>query len=161
MTLEDIDWERWTPRDVTVLIFVLRGGATLLIRKKVGLGAGKIIAPGGHVDPGETPEAAAIREAEEEVGVTPIAPRLLGNLRMQFVDGYAVEVHVLSAEDCVGEARETDEAVPLWTALDALPYDEMWSDDRLWVPLLLAGRSFRGRFVFDGDAILDQHLEST
>jgi 8-oxo-dGTP diphosphatase len=156
--LSAYDWDVWTPADVAVLLFVIRGGQLLLIRKKRGLGAGKINGPGGRLEPGETPEQAAIRETQEELGVTPAAPRRRGHLRFQFVDGYAMECHVLTADDCAGEARETDEAIPLWTSLHDLPYDEMWADDRLWMPLLLAGRPFRGRFVFDGDALLDHQL---
>jgi hypothetical protein len=37
----------------------------------------------------------------------------------------------------------------------------MWADDALWLPLVLAGRSVSGRFVFDGDAMLDHELTST
>jgi 8-oxo-dGTP diphosphatase len=157
-TLADVDWESWQPRDIAVLLFVIRGGEVLLIEKKRGLGAGKINAPGGRIESGETPEAAAIRETQEEVGVTPSAPRRRGHLRFQFVDGYGLECHVLSADACEGEAHETDEAVPLWTSLHALPYERMWADDRLWLPLMLAGRPFRGRFIFDGDAMLDHEL---
>jgi hypothetical protein len=35
----------------------------------------------------------------------------------------------------------------------------MWEDDELWLPLVLARRPFRGRFVFEGDAMLDHELE--
>ena len=156
--LADIDWSNWKPKDVAVLSFVLRGGEALLIRKKRGLGAGKINAPGGRIEPGETPEAAAIRESQEEVGVTPLAPRRRGHLRFQFADGYSLECHVLSSYACEGEPHETDEADPFWSSLHALPYDEMWSDDRLWLPLMLAGRPFRGHFLFDGDRMLDHEL---
>jgi 8-oxo-dGTP diphosphatase len=58
----------------------------------------------------------------------------------------------------VGEARETDEAVPRWTDLDAIPWGEMWADDALWLPVMLRGGRFDGRFVFDGDAMLDHDL---
>ncbi len=156
--LTDIDWSTWTPRDVAVLLFVIRGGEALLIRKKRGLGAGKINAPGGRIEPGESPEEAAVREAHEEVGVTAEPPRRRGHLRFQFTDGYGLECYVLSSDGCSGEVRETDEAIPLWTPLDALPFAEMWADDRLWLPLMLAGRPFRGRFVFDGDVMLDHDL---
>jgi 8-oxo-dGTP diphosphatase len=156
--LSDIDWSTWVPRDVAVLLFVIRGGEALLIRKKRGLGAGKINAPGGRIEPGETPEQAAIRETQEEVGVTPSTPRRRGHLRFQFVDGYALECHVLVADACEGDVYETDEAIPMWTALDALPYGEMWADDRMWLPLMLEGRTFRGRFVFDGETMLDHEL---
>jgi 8-oxo-dGTP diphosphatase len=156
--LSDIDWSTWVPRDVAVLLFVIRGGEALLIRKKRGLGAGKINAPGGRIEPGETPEQAAVRETQEEVGVTPSTPERRGHLRFQFVDGYALECHVLVSAACEGDVYETDEAIPMWTALDALPYGEMWADDRMWLPLMLEGRTFRGRFVFDGETMLDHEL---
>lgn len=157
-TLADIDWATWAPTDVAVLLFVIRGGEALLIRKKRGLGAGKINAPGGRVEPGESPEEAAVRETREEVGVVPASPRLSGHLRFQFTDGYRLACHVFTSDACAGEPRETDEAVPLWAPLDALPYDAMWADDRLWIPLMLAGRPFRGRCLFDGDRMLDHEI---
>jgi 8-oxo-dGTP pyrophosphatase MutT (NUDIX family) len=155
----DIDWTRWVPTDVAVLLFVIRAGEALLIHKKRGLGAGKINAPGGRIEPGESPEAAAVRETQEEVCVTPAAPRRRGHLRFQFVDGYALECHVLSSDAFEGEPRETEEATPLWSPLHDLPYDRMWADDRMWIPLMLAGRPFRGRFVFDGELMLDHALD--
>ena len=36
----------------------------------------------------------------------------------------------------------------------------MWADDALWLPLLIAGESFRGKFVFDGDRMVDHDLVS-
>jgi 8-oxo-dGTP pyrophosphatase MutT (NUDIX family) len=42
--------------------------------------AGQISLPGGALDPGETPEAAATREAAEEIGVEPDRLRLVGAL---------------------------------------------------------------------------------
>ena len=52
-----------------------------------------------------------------------------------------------------------DEAIPIWTPLDRIPYDEMWRDDGLWLPLALAGKRFDGRFVFDGDAMLWHEID--
>ena len=86
--------------------------------------------------------------------------RLCGQHRFQFVDGYSLHVHVFASEGCEGVPGETDEAVPLWVPVDAIPYDEMWADDRLWVPLMLEGVPFSGRWIFDGDAIVDHVLET-
>ena len=136
------------------LLFVVRDGQLLLIHKKRGLGAGKINGPGGRLEPGETPLQAAVREVEEEVCVTPVDPVGYGLLQFQFVDGLSIEGYVFRAPDCRGEPRETDEATPLWVPRDRIPYDRMWADDRRWLPELLAGRRFHGRFLFDGDAML-------
>ncbi len=48
-------WENWEPRERATLCFVRRENEVLLIRKKRGLGAGKINGPGGRIEPGETP----------------------------------------------------------------------------------------------------------
>lgn len=156
-SLADIDWTRW--RGVpTTLVFVVRGGEVLLMRKKRGLGAGKINGPGGRLEPGESSLACAVREVQEELCVTPVGLEPAGENAFQFVDGYSIRVFVFRASGFEGAPAETDEGAPLWTPVDAIPWDEMWEDDRLWLPHVLAGRSVRGRYVFDGDAMLDADL---
>jgi len=54
---------------VGVGIIIHRDGQILLIRRKSVHGAGTWSTPGGHLDPGEAPEACAAREAMEETGV--------------------------------------------------------------------------------------------
>ncbi len=110
--LEAIDWSTWRAVDPATLVFVIRDGQILLIRKKRGLGAGKVNGPGGRLEAGETPLEAAIREVQEELLVTPTGLDHRGELRFQFVDGYSIHVHVFSATGCDGTASETDEAIP-------------------------------------------------
>jgi 8-oxo-dGTP diphosphatase len=154
----EIDWEGWTPRDVATLVFVVRAGEVLLMRKKRGLGAGKINGPGGRLEAGESPEACALREVREELGVTPLGLERAGENAFQFVDGYSIRVLVFRASGVRGDPRETAEGAPFWSPLAAIPYEEMWEDDRLWLPLVLEGRRFAGRYVFEGDAMLDFEL---
>jgi 8-oxo-dGTP diphosphatase len=156
--LGDVDWTTWRATDLATLTFIVRDGAMLLIRKKRGLGAGKINAPGGRLDPGETWQAGAVREVEEELRVTPLDPVQLGEHRFQFVDGYAIHVAVFRATAFTGKPTETDEAIPMWCDVARLPYHEMWEDDVLWVPHVIAGRRFAGRFLFDGERMLDHEL---
>ncbi len=153
------DWRQWLPTERATLCFVVRAGQILLIRKKRGLGAGKINGPGGRLEPGETPLQCAVRETQEELGVIPLEPEWRGDLHFQFVDGYGLHCAVFTATDCVGTAIETDEAVPLWTPLEAIPFDEMWADDVHWLPGVLAGGNFRGYFDFDGETMLTRRVE--
>ena len=71
---------------------------------------------------------------------------LRGELFFQFKDGYALECSVFVATDCEGELIETDEAKPIWTRLEEIPFGEMWADDVHWLPGMLEGRCFRGYF---------------
>jgi 8-oxo-dGTP diphosphatase len=158
-SLADVDWSTWRAQDPATLVFVVKDGRVLLIRKKRGLGAGKINGPGGRLEDGETPEECALREVREELRVTPLDLRYAGENRFQFVDGYSIHAYVFLAPDVDGEPSETDEAVPLWTPVDDLPWDEMWEDDHLWLPLALDGIGFSGRYVFDGDTMLDHEVE--
>jgi len=105
--LDDIDWSNWQAKDPATLVFVFRGDEVLLIDKKTGLGKGKINAPGGKVDPGETPEQAAIRECREELLIEVSNLEHCGEHRFQFVDGYSIHVHVYRTRDFEGEPTET------------------------------------------------------
>jgi 8-oxo-dGTP diphosphatase len=62
---------------VGVGCILTRGGQVLLIRRKNVHGAGSWSTPGGHLEFGETPEQCAIRETQEEVGVTVSGVRFL------------------------------------------------------------------------------------
>lgn len=153
--LSDIDWSTWVPQERATLLFVIRDGQVLCIRKKRGLGAGKINGTGGRIDPGESPEQAAIREVQEELAITPLDVQARGVIDFQFVDGYSIRVYIFTASAYHGEPEETDEAIPVWVSAEDMPYNEMWADDRLWMPMLFAGQNVGGRVIFDGDTMLD------
>ncbi len=149
-----MDWNQWTPRERANLCFIVKGGRVLLIRKKRGLGAGKINGPGGKIEPGETALDSAIRETQEEVGVTPLGVEERGVLHFQFSDGYSLHCTVFIAGDFAGEPIETVEATPIWFPLAGIPFEEMWADDRHWLPQVLAGRRFNAWFIFDGEKMV-------
>ena len=94
-----MDWKNLIPRERANLCFVVKDGRVLLIRKKRGLGAGKINGPGGKIEPGETALEAAIRETQEEIGVRPLAVEERGVLHFQFTDGYSLHCTVFVAHD--------------------------------------------------------------
>lgn len=130
-----------------------------MIRKKRGLGAGKINGPGGRIEPGETPYEAAIRETQEEVGITLVDPKPHAELWFAFADGYTLFATVFVAYRHHGPLIETDEADPFWVSIANIPYEQMWQDDKLWLPEVLAGRPVIGKFFFDGDRMLEHRVE--
>lgn len=161
MSLEpDFAWPAdWKPVERATLMFVIQNGQILLIEKKRGLGAGKVNGPGGRLDPGETPEQCAIRETEEELLITPTGVAFAGELMFLFtgdnkLSGHSIHGYVYTATGFTGTPTETSEAVPLWTPVDAIPYAKMWQDDALWLPLMLEGKKFVGKFLFDEDRML-------
>lgn len=145
----------WRAETDATLLYVVRGGEILLIHKKRGIGAGKLNGAGGKVDPGESCLEAAVREFEEELRARPVDPRKLGEVGFDVVNGESLHIHVFRADAVEGEPAETDEAVPVWTPVDDIPYDRMWEDDRYWLPHLLEDRPFEAFARFDGDRMLE------
>lgn len=72
-------------RPAAVLVSIVHGAepGVLLTRRTEHLKAhaGQVAFPGGRIDPGDaSPEAAALREAEEEIGLAPSHVELVGRL---------------------------------------------------------------------------------
>lgn len=145
-------------RDDAVICYPLRGtlplapaDELLMIEKRRGLGAGLYNGPGGKVEPGETPMAAAVRETREETGVAVADLDKRGEFDFYFGDGHVFCCHVYVARDVQGDPQDTPEAFPEWRARRDVPYDRMWEDDELWLPHVLDGDTIRGVFYFDAD----------
>ena len=156
--LSDIDWSSWQAKDPATLVFVFRDDEILLINKKTGLGKGKVNGPGGKVEPGETPEAAAVRECHEELDIRVSKLEYCGEHRFQFVDGYSIHVLVYRTRDFEGVPTESREASPLWTRIDQIPFEKMWEDDKYWLPMVIRGERFQARWIFDGDRMTDHEI---
>lgn len=134
------------------MLFLLQEGQLLLAMKKRGFGAGRWNGVGGKVEPDETIPEAAVRECQEEIGVTPLSyskaaeitfDELHNGIRKQ------MHVHVFLCTEWEGSPRETEEMAPKWFNITEIPYDEMWSDDIFWLPKILKGKKLRCTFTMD------------
>ncbi|MFO7849378.1 MAG: 8-oxo-dGTP diphosphatase [Spirochaetia bacterium] len=157
-TAEEVDWENWEPSEIAVLCYVVTEGKVLLIHKKTGLGKGMVNAPGGRIEEGETPEAAAVRELQEEVGITPEDMYEVATLSFLFTSGFSLRGTVFFARRYTGTPGETEEADPFWIPLADIPYDNMWEDDRIWLPKALAGYYVDGKFIFEDQKMLSKKI---
>ncbi|MCA1753662.1 MAG: 8-oxo-dGTP diphosphatase [Spirochaeta sp.] len=154
------DWSNLPVTDEAVLCFITVKDQILLIHKLRGLGAGKINGPGGRLEDGENYLDAAIRETEEEVGLTPHELTPITRLHFRFLDGYNLRALVFRAYTYSGSLISTPEADPFWCSISDMPYDRMWEDDRHWLPRALSGEYLNTRFTFDGDRMLDKHISA-
>ncbi|GGE96412.1 8-oxo-dGTP diphosphatase [Mycetocola zhadangensis] len=135
------------------------GYRVLLGEKKKGLGSGRLVGPGGKLEPGETPEQAAVREVLEESGLRIHEEDLipLGRIRYEFPhrEAWSQISWVFAIRSFHGDIVESDELLLDWVPVNAIPFDRMWDDARFWLPGALAapgaGDFIARRFVFGPD----------
>ena len=129
------------------IALVIRKDAILLVRRANPPDAGKWGFPGGKIEHGETMEEAAIRELEEETGVT---ARSLGILDVQ--DSFArnergeIQFHyILIAVLCEwldGEPVAGDDALEaLWFPISTLPWSELALSENVAETAVLAAKA--------------------
>jgi 8-oxo-dGTP diphosphatase len=139
------------------------GPQVLLGLKKTGFGAGKWVALGGHIEEGEKPEEAAVREVEEESGliVPPDALQHMASIEFRFPVrpswDQTAEVFMTSAFQ--GEPADSDEVAPKWFGERELPLGLMWDDARYWLPLVLAGEHIDVLVIFADDCATVASME--
>lgn len=145
-------------KKILTLCIIHDNEKVLLGMKKRGFGQGRWNGFGGKVEAGESIEEAAIRECQEEAGITPEKMHPAGTLFFVFPTPQpAHEVHIFSVSLFTGAPRETAEMQPRWFSVDDIPYNRMWPDDNHWLPLLLAGKSFTGSFTFDAQDVITEY----
>ena len=135
---------------VTNLCIIHKHPKILLGLKKRRFGEGLWNGFGGKVDTDESVESSLIRELKEEVGLEPINMEKRGLLNFEFESGSApMEIHLFYMTEFKGEPEETEEMSPQWFHVDKIPFHQMWPEDAYWMPLLLAGKKFKGKFILD------------
>jgi 8-oxo-dGTP diphosphatase len=125
----------------------------LLGFKKSGFGAGRWVGLGGHIEDGEQPEQAAIREVAEESGLAVSGLAHMASLNFVFParPAWNQTAEVFVTGEYTGHPAESDEVIPRWFGADALPFDGMWDDARYWLPLVLAGEHVTADITFADD----------
>jgi len=85
----------------------------------------------------------------------------VGLLSFEFEgDEEVMEVHLFKVDKYTGEPAETEEMRPKWYDAASPPVEEMWPDDKYWLPHVLAGKQIRGYFRFKGmETISGMNLE--
>ncbi len=154
-------------RDTSLVYPIRSDGAVLLGRKRRGMGYGKWNGFGGKIEAGETMRECAVRELFEECGLAadPASLELAADLYFcqpsDMTWSHAGVVYL--ARSWRGEPRASGEMEPRWFLPGELPYEEMWEADKIWLPMVLAGKRLRGTVYFaeDGDHVTETEFEET
>lgn len=141
------------------LCFLVKDNQILLAMKKRGFGKDKWNGVGGKPNPGEDIETTAIRETQEEIGVTPKSLKRVATLNFFFPPDLAKkdwnqQVCVFLCDFWEGEPEESEEMKPEWFKFSDIPYKYMWVDDIHWLPKVLEGKKLTANFTFAEDESL-------
>lgn len=147
-------------KKVLTLCIIHQNSRILLGMKKRGFGQGRWNGFGGKVKEGEGVVEAAKRELLEESGLEALDILHFGMLDFQWEGKPEIlEVNIFKASQFIGNPQETEEMKPCWFDVKEIPFEKMWQDDVYWFPLFLAGKKFKGKFIFDqNDNVLKKEL---
>lgn len=133
----------WIDPKIAAGCLVVRAGRVLLVKRGIQPGYGRWVFPGGHVDRGETVEAAALRETKEETGADAVLDGLLG---LFSYPGRPVVVAVYRARlaDASPEPAALDETLEVgWFAPDEVESLELAFRSSADSLSILFGRPYR------------------
>lgn len=151
-------WENWKPQMLFSDCYILdgKGNVLLIERKEKGFGFGRICAPGGQIEAGETELDCVIREVREEVGLEISEPQLVGHVNFM-IPGNNLFGNIFIATNYSGNLIETDEARPFWCSIESIPYHRMFDDARIWVRHAIEGHVFDFYGIYDPDGNMMSH----
>ena len=135
---------------IATLCYIVSSGKILLIKKKKG---GNTCWNGANTEVKNYDISfSASKEMYDEIKIVPAEIKKVGEIELFSDDKLECIIHIFLTDEYDGVEKETEIATPKWFKIDRIPYDEMWPGDRFWMPLMIVGKKFDGRFYFDSEA---------
>lgn len=107
-----------TERVILTNLCMIQDGTKVLVKEKVGEGAGGVFFPGGHVEEHESVVDSVIREMKEETGLSIERPRLCGVKDWINEDDSRYVVFLFRADRFSGELASSEEGRVFWLEKD-------------------------------------------
>ena len=145
----------------TVLAYIQRNNQYLLLyrnKKKNDINEGKWIGVGGHVEKGETPEDALIREIKEETSLDVLEYSKRGIV--YFINNNISEVmHLYVVNKVKGSISECDEGELRYVDIDKMNQLPMWEGDKIFLQYIKENHPyFELELIYDGDELKSSKL---
>jgi len=144
---------------LATLCYLKNNDQTLMLyrNKKPGdIHKGKWNGLGGKVEAGETPEQCAIREIQEESGLTVIDLKLNGVITFPMFDGVDDwYVFIFTIHESHGFLIDSPEGELAWIPDEKLLELNLWDGDRIFLPWLEQDKFFSAKFVYVAKELID------
>ena len=143
----------------TSLVYLERDGKYLILhrtKKEHDENGGKWIGVGGKFEPGETPDACALREVKEETGLT-MTDFALRGLIIFVSDVWGLEyMYLYTATKWRGKLVDCDEGELVWLDKRELLKKNLWDGDRLFLKALDERTEFfMMKFRYEGEKLAE------
>lgn len=147
---------------LATLCYLKANGKTLMIhriKKANDMHRGKWNGLGGKLDPGESPEECAIREVQEESGLTINNPIMKGFLTFpSFANDEDWYAFVFVAHEFEGQLIESSEGVLVWVDDRHLLDLDLWEGDLIFLPWLERPGFFSGKFIYQDGRLVEHSV---
>ena len=129
----------------TTLCYLDQDGCYLMlhrIKKKKDVNHDKWIGVGGKFEPGETALACALREVQEETGLTMQNPQYRGIVDFYCAPWPAERMHLYTCTEFTGTMTDCNEGTLEWVPKEAVQDLPIWPGDKLFFKLLAEDAPF-------------------
>jgi len=115
----------------------------------------KWIGIGGHLENGETPEQALLREVKEETNLELLTYQKRGVIIFQNENSIE-KMHVYTSHHFTGQMHECNEGTLRWIKMNDISHLNLWEGDRLFLPLLIGDAPFFSlQLVYKGERLIE------
>ena len=161
--LEYYEYEK-KPKDYkeTVLCYIIKDDEVLMLKKKEikdDMNSNKWLGVGGHIEEGEHPDDAILRETKEETGLTLTSYDLLGIIKFYMDGKYSEKIYVYVGYEVKGELIPCDEGTLQFFKKEEILNLPLWEGDKVFLKPLLDNKKFKCNLYYNGEKLINYKIK--